>query len=391
VSLTDRLKAAATQPDARRKRESHPSGFEPGVAYEAGQPASVTLRFAEQTPDESQWREEIKRVTGLTVPDDREVQLKDVRFWGNQAEPYVYCRFVIIPRTRFADPADLEALVKIAKGRVTKKPVDGGDHAFVFAIGDTQLGKTDGDGTEGTVQRVIDSFARAVSRVRELRRMGRSIGPIYLCWLGDHIEGQNSQGGGLIWRTDLTITEMNRLFRRLVMEQVKMFAPLTDELIVAGIPGNHGEPLRIAGKMASRYDDSWDTEALMQAADAFALAGGYEHVKFITPGHDELTLTLDMAGTITTLAHGHKWRPGKAMDWWANQAHGMQAAGDSTLLLSGHLHHLRVEQGGCKTWIQVPAMDGGSKWWTHATGQDSPPGAVTLVVGDGGWTDPLVI
>jgi hypothetical protein len=28
----------------------HPTGFEPGIHYEAGQPASVTLRFAEQTP-----------------------------------------------------------------------------------------------------------------------------------------------------------------------------------------------------------------------------------------------------------------------------------------------------------------------------------------------------
>ena len=79
------------------------------------------------------------------------------------------------------------------------------------------------------------------------------------------------------------------------------------------------------------------------------------------------------------------------MAWWAQKAHGMQPAGDSTLLLAGHLHHLRVEQGGAKTFIQAPALDGGSDWWRHTTGQDAAPGVLTMTVGGGGWDDLRVL
>lgn len=63
----------------------------------------------------------------------------------------------------------------------------------------------------------------------------------------------------------------------------------------------------------------------------------------------------------------------------------MRTVGDATLLLTGHYHHLRVEQPGAKTWIQAPALDGGSDWWTNTSGQHSAPGTLTLVVGQGGW------
>jgi hypothetical protein len=48
--------------------------------------------------------------------------------------------------------------------------------------------------------------------------------PIYLAHLGDCIEGMVSQGGANTWRTTLTTTEQVRLYRRLLIEQVKAFA-----------------------------------------------------------------------------------------------------------------------------------------------------------------------
>jgi hypothetical protein len=65
----------------------------------------------------------------------------------------------------------------------------------------------------------------------------------------------------------------------------------------------------------------------------------------------------------------------------------MQPIGDATLLFGAHFHHLRIEQGGAKSFIQIPALDGGSQWWKHVTGQDAPAGMVSLLVGAGGWTD----
>jgi hypothetical protein len=97
-----------------------------------------------------------------------------------------------------------------------------------------------------------------------------------------------------------------------------------------------------------------------------------------------------MAGTVVGLAHGHQFR-GKAVDWWMKQSHGMQDIGEATLLLSGHLHHLRVEQSGAKTFIQSPALDGGSTWFQNSSGQAAPAGMLTLTVGGGGWSDLLIV
>jgi hypothetical protein len=69
----------------------------------------------------------------------------------------------------------------------------------------------------------------------------------------------------------------------------------------------------------------------------------------------------------------------------------MQPIGSATLLLAAHLHHLRVEQTGAKSFIQIPALDGGSTWWRHKTGQDAPAGMVTMTVGSGLWGDLAVL
>jgi hypothetical protein len=69
----------------------------------------------------------------------------------------------------------------------------------------------------------------------------------------------------------------------------------------------------------------------------------------------------------------------------------MQPIGSATLLCAAHLHHLRIEQSGAKSFCQIPSLDGGSTWWRHRTGQDSPPGMVSLVVGGGAWTDLAVL
>jgi hypothetical protein len=164
---------------------------------------------------------------------------------------------------------------------------------------------------------------------------------------------------------------------------------LADRVVIPVVPGNHDEAQR-AGKVVRSYTDSWAVEGASAVADAISLSGGFENVSFVFPDDDELTVTLDIAGTPTGFAHGHQFGR-DPMKWWAGQAHGMQPIGSATLLLGAHLHHLRVEQSGVKAFIQIPALDGGSQWWKHRTGQDSPPGMTTLVVGAGGWGDLAVL
>jgi len=296
-------------------------------------------------------------------------------------------------RRRVESRKSVDELLAVIGKKVPKKPPAATGKGFVYCVpaGDLQLGKPDGDGTEGTIARFLTKTDLAVTRLKELRKIGREVDSIMLPWLGDCIEGLVSQGGALAaaGRLDLTMTEQLRVYRRLMLHQIQQFAPLASKIIVPVVPGNHDEVQRV-GKVQRRYDDSWAIEGAVAVADALKLIPGYEHVSFVFPGFDELTITLDVGGTAVGFAHGHQFGR-DPVKWWSGQAHGMQDIGSATLLLGAHLHHLRIEQGGAKTFIQIPALDGGSTWWKHRTGQDSPAGMMSLLIGHGGWKDLVLL
>jgi predicted phosphodiesterase len=378
MDIKTALAATPLAPATPYRRQEHPTGREFEWDGSAGWLRTEPLAERPRT-----WDEFILDA-GLD-PDEVDVQEPvQVRGWdmpqaGGGVVRAHYYRLTLRRRTL---KADLDELVKAAKrgakGRVQARQTV--DSAFVLALGDLQLGKADGDGPEGTVARFIEATNAAVKRYKRVAKGS----PVYLIHLGDCIEGMVSQGGANTWRTVLTTTEQVRLYRRLLIEQVKAFASVAPELTVVGIPGNHDE----AHRPLHTYGDSWAIDAVAAVRDALELAGNYEHVTCIAPARDELTVTLDICGTVVGMAHGHQWRAGQAVNWWAKQSHGRQPIGDADLLLSAHLHHLRVEQTGSdKTWIQVPALESGSQWWKHRTGEWGQPGVVTALVGGGRWSD----
>lgn len=388
-----------TAEQAARRVVSAPKGYEPGVAYEADGSMLVTTPPMPQL-GEDEWDEAVAAF--IKVPEGFKARLVaatyDPAAWHRDADrvgekhsaytaPVWRYKFHVAPDLTNVSADDL--LDEIRRWKPRKRALPTGSMAYLVAPGDMQFGKSDGDGTEGIVIRFMEKIDQAADRLVALRKQGHSIGEVYLSLLGDCIEGTVSQGGRLIWRLDLTLTEMVRVYRRLVLYAVKRLAPLAERLVVIAIPGNHDEAVRVGDKMATRYDDSWAIEGCVAVADALADRDDFKHVSFVFPGKDELTVTVDMAGTIVGFAHGHQFGSGKdaAHTWWAKQAHGIQPIGDATLLMAGHLHHLRVEQPGAKTFIQVPALDGGSTWFKHRTGAEADPGLVTLLVGNGGWSN----
>lgn len=370
---------AATEPanQPAHRRGQHQSGRE----YEwDGTSGWIKTEPLEDRP--KTWDEFI-RDAGLDPDEVTVIEPVQVRGWdaptgGGSVVRMRYYRLNV--QRRSVTKADLDELIKAARRRQTPKTqVARSDVAFVVALGDLQLGKMDGDGTEGTVARYLDTTKQAVARYRKIAK-GH---PVYLIHLGDCIEGMVSQGGANQWRTPMTLTEQVRLYRKLIIEQIKMFAAVAPEMTVVGIPGNHDE----ANRPLQTYGDSWAIDSMAAVKDALELAGTYEHVNVLAPARDELTLTLDVCGTVVGMAHGHQWRAGQAVQWWAKQSHGRQSIGDADLLLSAHLHHLRVEHTGSdKTWIQVPALESGSQWWKHRTGEWGQPGVVTALVGGGTWS-----
>jgi predicted phosphodiesterase len=295
-----------------------------------------------------------------------------------------YYRATIKSRTTASGQNIDDILAAVDRWRPAKRTVGDPNRtdAFTVVYADMQIGKWEAvGGTERTIDRVLAVTEQAVAEYRALAKRGE-VGPVALIFPGDGCEGFVSQGGRLIWRTDLAPTEMARVYRRLLTHAVLAFAKVAPAVSVITVGGNHDEASR---QVATHHADSWDIEAASAVRDALELSPEkFGHVSWHFPSVDHDVVTVDLNGTIVAVAHGHQMKGG-AETWWAKQAHGMRPAGDATLLISGHYHHLRVTQTGAKTWVQCPSLDNGSEWWARETGASAPAGLLTLTVGRGGW------
>lgn len=364
------------------------NGWESGVRYEPDGSQVVTSGPVPEV-DEADYLALVESL-GAKVPDGFRVRLAqaniDPAAWhrDNEGEdavtrPIVRYKFVIEAAPH---QIALDDLLSAIDRRKAPKRVDVPRTVGVFGAfaADTQIGKPDGDGTAGTVERFLAAHERTVTRYKELRKRGL-VDDVLLLWGGDCIEGTESQGGRLISRLDCTVTEMVRIYRRLMLRQVQDFAKLANKVTIAVVPGNHDEAKRVGDQMATRYDDSWAIEGAVQVADAMNLAG-FENLEWVFPGRDELDLCIEIAGTTVGLLHGHQTR-GKMESWLGGAAVQRRAIGTADVVVSGHFHHLKIQQLGPTTHIQLPALDGGSLWWRHKGGLDAPPGMVTMILNNG--------
>jgi len=372
----------------------HPRGWEPGVSWNGKDGVLSTGPVIEKPTN---W-DKLLEVWDLDPKLYEVIEPVQFRAWdaaiggGNVKRMYYFKAAIVSRRHGGHDVDNMMAEIRRYKPSKPKNKITEEDSAFVVGFGDWQIGKceADGGGTVGFLERFTNSLDGTVDRIKELRRIGRKIPQLYIAGLGDCPEGVGGHYAMQEFSVDLSLTEQIRVVRRIIVTAIRELAPMFDQVVVAPVPGNHGE-VRKDGKAHTKFSDNWDLECFVQAAEIFAEnPEAYGHVSFTFPHEGDLVQTLNIAGTITTLAHGHQF-PGKnsggANRWWADQAHGQQEAGQSTLLLAGHLHHTKVEELGSKTFIQVPSLDGGSEWWKHRTGQHAKSGMASLVVGGGKWSD----
>ncbi|MFE2104283.1 hypothetical protein ACFXAF_00155 [Kitasatospora sp. NPDC059463] len=352
----------------------------------SGDAAEITVQGAADTVTEDSAAAYL-RTQGLDPADWQATGFRSSEWTLPNGELGVSTRFSF-SRTKSAE-GERPPLDELLAAVETYRPwvphaLTGGDHTYVIALGDMQFGKVDGDGPAGTLQRTIDCLNRAADLL-ELYRGRFSIGHVHIGWLGDHVEGFQSQGGANAWRTQLTLSEQIRLTRRVMLHALLTYAPLAERVTMAAVPGNHGEAVRFGGKGVTRYDDSHDTESLIAVKDAAALAPEkFRHVEFFVPDTDELTVVVDCSGTTVAHAHGHQWRAGKHFDWWKGQAFNKHSAmHQADLLLAGHLHHEHVDTDGPRTFLQPPAMESESTWWRHAKGTTGAPGLMVAITKDG--------
>ena len=319
-------------------------------------------------------------------PDEWEVTSMGMSRWQRyDGELLESKRLKLVPLALIAeDRADVDTICKELSKWKPQKPTESisGPLAYVVVVSDQQIGKKVGDsGTEDTIQRILDTTSEAVQRLKDLRKIGRSIGTIVLALPGDHVEGNVSQHGRLqgLAASDLGITEQVRVARRLLLAQIKTFAPLCDELIVPVVNGNHDESTR---QVAADPADGWNTEIASAVQDICAEVPSLSHVKFRYPAKGNQNLAININGVMLGLFHGHQMGGVNPIKYLEGQSLGMTELGQCDVWVSGHFHHYRAMDIGHRFWVQAPTLDGGSNWFRDKKGLDSHPGLLTLVIGE---------
>jgi predicted phosphodiesterase len=294
------------------------------------------------------------------------------------------CRISVVPveAQNVLLDYDLERLMdSIVKWRPLKgSKQETGEGSFLVAPSDQQIGKkANGEGTPEAINKILTLTEGSVHRLQELRKIGRSLGTITFALLGDHVEGNVSQGGRLQSpaASDLGLTEQTRVARRLLLAQIKAFAPLCERMVIAVINGNHDEVTR---QVVADPSDGWNVEIASAVQDICAENENLAHVEFRFPQKDHQTLAVDVCGTIIGLFHGHQ--AGKdVVKYLSGQAAGQTPLGMADLWLSGHYHHFKALEVGHRLWVQAPTTDPGSPWWRDRAGLDSPSGLLTMTIG----------
>lgn len=395
-ALAEALSTGPASKPIRHTPPNHPKGYEQGVRYEAGEPAEVTLNLTAIPEDEHGWREQIKRVTALNLPDDRKVELTQVRYWGKPAEPFVYCRFAITDRsTTGGTIPDFASMVTLARKTRRKPPkARGHNRSVVVGYADPQTGKVASrGGTPELLERVQASLALLDAYCDEMKADNA-----YLLDAGDAIEGfENVAAQG--FTNDLSLPRQVEVASDILFEFTDLLARKHSRVVVAGVGSNHCRWRAGKGALGLPGDD-WGIHMLRQLAKAIGRNKAYDHVSVTWPGDHDETLSLDISGTIVGLAHGHQAsKPEGIPTWWAKQTHGGQPIAHAELLVHGHFHNYYTAPTGRdahkdreKRIFGCPTLDNGSDWYRATSGADSDPGLLVFTIDEGtGWDNARVL
>lgn len=394
VSLDDALDNLLKTTEINSVQKTEPrqrkAEWTPGVTWEGNEGTVTTEAFeGEVKPDWSQ----VLRMWGLDPEHFTVVEPVLFNVWGDTNGILNRQWKGKVVRKGKQETADIESLIKEIKKHKPHKPKEiAGDASLVVCVADWQTGKRDGDGLKGLVGRWLDAIDDVEFRLKELKKIGRSIDSITVLCLGDLVEGCDGHYDIQTFTVEVDRRDQIKIARRLLRDALIKWSKLVPSITVAAIGGNHGEN-RKNGKAFTTLGDNDDVALVESVAEIFAAnPEAYGHVNFAIPT-DELSLTLEVHGKIIGITHGHLARSGsggvesKLRRWIADQTLGRQKIGDCDILVSGHYHSFKFADWGGVKWLQAPALDGGSVWWRQSTGEVAEVGVLTFLVSTAGVTD----
>jgi hypothetical protein len=388
------LKVQRDIQDATVPRRAHPKGWEPGVDTAKG---TLTVQAGDSPPQD--WSAIIREL-GLdpeawTVDETQPVQ---VRTWDSGDKRNFYYRATVIPAHAAAESVDVDALIREVKRRKPgKAPADPlAERALIVCLADWQVGKSDHGGVEALVERLLAVKDAVPARIRALAKAGKPISHLYVIGMGDMVEGcGNDHYAMQDFSVALDRRQQVKLVRRMLVTMLNEWGKLPVGMVVGCVPGNHGENRR-GGKAFTTFEDNDDLAVFEQAQEILnANSEAFGHVSWVIPDGD-MTVTLDVAGTVVAFAHGHQFNGGavplaQAKNWWKGKMAAMHPVGDAAVLVYGHYHHLQVLQDGPRTIFGCPSNDGGSRWFEERGGPTTACGTLTFVTQAGGWSDLAIL
>ena len=362
-----------------------PPGWEPGhvLNHESGIATFTGLSLAEAIdPDEATILGEMKLdpEQWAIIPGTLQV-----RKWQQKAGTDEWCWYYRITVERRSPAAhgldEFVAHIRSRKPRKATRAAPDAAGAQIWATSDWQVGKT------GTIETVLSDLAALPDRFEASWAEAGRPSEIAVVFAGDLVENCDHHYPGQLFQVELHERDQRRIVREVGYKIVDRAATLAKKVTVITVGGNHGENRATKGTMMTTPGDNKDIAAIEDIRWAARDQERFAHVEWLIPA-ESLVVTAEIDGTPIAVTHGTKLGgqgPAALTKWWNGQAGNHRPAGAASLLITGHYHHfVHYWIGPARTWIQLPAEDGGSEWFAESSGiGDRRSGSVTVDVESG--------
>jgi hypothetical protein len=364
-----------------------PKNWKPAVEFNGTEGEATTQGYLpEEKPDFDQFLEEagFDSKTIEVVGEPRTSRWQVARPFPLDPQWLTAYRF----RFRKITVANQDLPTLYAEAKKTRPPVtkqvDNGK-AFVLLAADYQVGKNDLlGGTPELIQRVLGVYDKI-----ELHLKKNKYERIIVADVGDIIENFESKANTQqVYSNDKSLMGQVDLATTLIWELLKMttkYAPVT----YASVASNHCQNRINKQQVGKPGEDDWGVMIAKQLHRLCVEVG--LPVKVLIPQPYDESLAFDVFDDgyhILGLWHGHQSsRPEGVPDWWKKQAFGMQPVSAATIGVTGHFHHMRVQElglgpnGNSRYWIQGSTMDNGSNYFRLSSGEMSTPGMTVFELG----------
>ena len=355
-----------------------PTGFKPGIEW-TGDTGHVTVAAK---PGEEPDRDKINGVidsSPFLTSDEVEVDWSSkprvsIHHDDNGNAIQIWYKLPLMRRRKGGK--DVDDVLDLIYDDIPK-PKLRGDVWRTIQVGDTHIGKSvlDGAGSDLLVKRWKESITNALNM--------SAVQGIHLAFMGDLIEGENSQGGKNIANNDLTLTESLRVARHLVSWTIQEALHHAENVIVSTVPGNHAETTRLQNRPLT---DSHDLDIVSAVQQAFELTEHKDRITWYYPEEGTGHLVYEVDGTIFASAHGHLFKGmlKGAENWWSGMSVSGAPAGAAHILMAAHYHSPLVSNYTRNKWICFgAALEDKSTWLNEQNGASSQPGMLTYLT-DGG-------